>query len=374
MKVLFLSDGLSPFVLGGMQQHSTMFVKYLAPLVDQITLVHCGPVNSNPPDNKSIMSLLGNPNNIEIIGLKFIDRSSFLGHYVRSSKSYSKRAFEVVKDNLSDFDIVYSQGLTGYSFVGKHKNLIANLHGLNMFQPSFSLKERLEKIILRPIARKILLNANFTVSLGGRLTDVLLSVGVKKQEIVTIPNGIEECMVLSQQKLSLIDSIDVEALKIVFIGRGEKGKGFDILISALKCLKRPLVIRIIGGWEEEEGMTHKMIFHGEITSHDRIIEIIDDSDILVLPSLSEGMPTVILEAMARGKAIIATDVGAVSELVDESNGVLISPNNVNELVDAIKNLDLNQINTLGLSSISKVKDFTWERLSQKFVVEFEGKL
>ena len=54
-----------------------------------------------------------------------------------------------------------------------------------------------------------------------------------------------------------------------------------------------------------------------------------------MPSLSEGMPTVILEAMARGKAVIATDVGAVSELVSEENGVLIQAGSVEELSNAL---------------------------------------
>ena len=45
MRLLFLTDGLSPFVLGGMQQHSTMLVKHLAPLVDHVTVMHCGNLN-----------------------------------------------------------------------------------------------------------------------------------------------------------------------------------------------------------------------------------------------------------------------------------------------------------------------------------------
>ena len=56
------------------------------------------------------------------------------------------------------------------------------------------------------------------------------------------------------------------------------------------------------------------------------------SDVLVVPSLSEGMPTVILEAMARGKAVIATDVGAVSDLVSEEEWCVDSePGSVEEL-------------------------------------------
>ena len=49
------------------------------------------------------------------------------------------------------------------------------------------------------------------------------------------------------------------------------------------------------------------------------------------PSYSEGMPNVIMEAMSRGLAIIATDVGAVSKLVDEENGWLINPRGLEKL-------------------------------------------
>ena len=59
---------------------------------------------------------------------------------------------------------------------------------------------------------------------------------------------------------------------------------------------------------------------------------LDECDVLLLPSLSEGMPTVVLEAMARGLKIIGTDVGAMSELQED----LISHGNTRRLTDAIR--------------------------------------
>lgn len=64
----------------------------------------------------------------------------------------------------------------------------------------------------------------------------------------------------------------------------------------------------------------QVIYHGEIRTESKIRKIISNCDVLVCPSYSEGMPTVISEAM--GLAIIATDVGAVQEMVD-GNGWLI---------------------------------------------------
>jgi glycosyltransferase involved in cell wall biosynthesis len=83
------------------------------------------------------------------------------------------------------------------------------------------------------------------------------------------------------------------------------------------------------------------------------------------------MPTVILEAMARGKAIIATDVGAVAELVDESNGFIIPPNDVAILRKAINHIKVSQVKKFGSSSTSKVKNYTWKILSEKLLIDFE---
>ena len=89
-------------------------------------------------------------------------------------------------------------------------------------------------------------------------------------------------------------------------------------------------------------------------------------DILLCPSYSEGMPNVIMEAMSRGLAIIATDVGAVSKLVDEENGWLINPRglekNLNSsIVRAIKT-ECIEIDKKKKQSLNKIKFFTWEKV------------
>ena len=361
MKILFLTDGLAPFVIGGMQQHSTMMVKHLAPLVDEITVMHCGDPNKDPASDSDVLGALGSPSNVSVIGLVFKDKSFFPGHYVRASKKYSLNLYNTISNYLSSFDVVYAQGFTGYAFIAKHKKLVSNLHGLEMFQRSFSLREKLKKLILRNLALRIIQQSSFVISLGGKLTEILLGLGVER--IILSPNGIDTKRLLNSSTKT------VEAISFIFIGRNDKRKGFSILLEALKRSKEKVSLKVIGPWPEIKTPPHNLIYYGEIKSKDKIFEIIDTSDVLVVPSLSEGMPTVILEAMARGKAVIATNVGAVSELVSEENGVLIQAGSVEELSNAITNISKDDLHRAEMVSIQKAKNLTWDRVIENLLKE-----
>src|SRR5262249_4722711 len=66
---------------------------------------------------------------------------------------------------------------------------------------------------------------------------------------------------------------------------------------------------------------------------------LDESTVLVLPSRSEGMGRVVVEAMSRGRAVLATRVGGLAELVDDGRtGVLVAPGDTRALADALVQL------------------------------------
>ncbi len=114
---------------------------------------------------------------------------------------------------------------------------------------------------------------------------------------------------------------------------------------------------------------HSIIYHGAITSQETIRQLLYESDVLVCPSYSEGMPTVILEAMACQCAIIATDVGATGELVDPHNGWLIKGDIVQGLKKAMQEavaLDNETLQHMKEASYQKVKEkYTWDVVAQK---------
>ena len=64
--------------------------------------------------------------------------------------------------------------------------------------------------------------------------------------------------------------------------------------------------------------------------------LLSASDVFVLPSYTEGFPNVIIEAMAMGKPIIATSVGAIPEMLDEGCGVVVPPKDADSLQKALQ--------------------------------------
>jgi len=90
-------------------------------------------------------------------------------------------------------------------------------------------------------------------------------------------------------------------------------------------------------------------FIGELP-HSKAMELLKACDLLVLPSYTEGFPNVILEAMAFGKAIVATDVGAIPEMLEGDCGILVKPKDVEGLRIALKSLMDDSSNLADLGS------------------------
>ena len=133
-------------------------------------------------------------------------------------------------------------------------------------------------------------------------------------------------------------------------------KGLSFLIDAVHLLKNSISneipnikFLIIGDGEEKKnlelriknyGLEKEIILLGQIAEAHKYIKAFD---LFVLPSVKEGFPWVILEAMAAKLPIIATDVGAMPEIIENGkNGILVKPKNPQELAEAIKYLIENE--------------------------------
>jgi len=142
--------------------------------------------------------------------------------------------------------------------------------------------------------------------------------------------------------------IPAEALLLATVGRLTAVKGQVTLIRAIaKCLQQGerVFLLILGEGElrshlealsAELGIAEAVRFPGWRSD---VASVIDACDIFCLPSLNEGMGKAIVEAMAMGKPVIASDVGGIPDLVvPGENGILVPPGDSNTLAKAIVNL------------------------------------
>lgn len=131
---------------------------------------------------------------------------------------------------------------------------------------------------------------------------------------------------------------------ILFVGHVTRKKGIYEFFEATSDLDIKYKLEIIGPFEKDvkqdllnrySNKEREVIFHGPLNNESVYGKMIN-SKLLILPSYTEGFPNVIIEGMALGCAIIATDVGAIPDMLSEDRGMLISPQNVFELNEVIK--------------------------------------
>lgn len=118
----------------------------------------------------------------------------------------------------------------------------------------------------------------------------------------------------------------------------------------------------------KENLSKKVTFHGAV-SDERLDAAYATSDIFVLPSLFEGYGMVYAEAIVRGLPVIATTAGAIPDTVPETCGILVEPNNIEMLAQALEKLITNEemLNKFRQNAINAEPTFpTWQNSATRF--------
>ena len=344
-----------------MQKHSRLLIEELAKYDLEIIVFH-----------PHVETIFPEFENIKEIHLKEIDVDK---NYLKETYNYSKQIFEYLIDK-PEF-IIYSQGLTVWYGISKLKNkIIINPHGLEPYQ-AIGLKNKFIAIFFKIAFNFLFKKSTKVISLGGKLTDILKQ-KVNINKISIIPNGVK----LSNNLI--VRNTNNNVCKILFLGRFALNKGIDLLIQSAQELNNEgysFIQYYLAGdgplFEElnEKNNSNNIFFLGKIEDNN-LKDLYSMADIFVLPTLFEGMPTVVLEAMSYSLPIIVTDVGATSELVNENNGFLIKKNDVSSISMAIKeylHLSSKEKQTLGINSYKKIESrFTWHKIALKHFDLFES--
>jgi len=176
-----------------------------------------------------------------------------------------------------------------------------------------------------------------------------------QSKISVVPNGV-----------SISCSQRSRGTNVVFIGRLIAGKGVAHLIEALKELPNLEAI-IVGDGPDRQRLEDlaqglRVTFVGEVPP-EAVVQYLQQARMLVLPSLREGLPNVILEAMANGVPVVTTRAGGTADLVRHNeSGLLFDPGDVPQLVQHMDQLSSNDTlwERLGESGMELARSYSWD--------------
>jgi len=358
MHVAICSDGVFPASMGGIERHTRLLVENVAtrhPDV-RLTVIHTHP-------GTRFFEQFANVTEIAVAPKP--GRRQYLLECLELSERF---AAELRK--LPDA-VIYSQGVCVLRGIREFSSrLIVNPHGLESFQ-TISLRDWATTTPFRIVQRRTFRHARFVVSLGGRLTKILEREVGDPRRIEVLPNGVN----LPDEPADRPPRGN-GPLRLLFVGRLARNKGVPDLIHAMRILDQQglagsFQLDLAGAGPLLEELSSactlpNVRFWGKVTD-EHLEELYRQAHVFVLPTLFEGMPTVVLEAMARGLPVLVTDVGATTELVDDANGRIIAKNDPEGLVATLRRfaeLPAASLPRLGMSGLERVRTrFTWPQVA-----------
>ena len=201
--------------------------------------------------------------------------------------------------------------------------------------------------------------------------------GYPREKLEVVYNGVELPEPANGDLRSQL-GIPADAPVVAEVARLAEVKGQRTLIDALARLPETRAVLIGDDLEldgryrsalelyaVERGVADRVVFTG---FRDDAADLAGGADVVVLPSSIEGLPVVLLEAMARARPVVATPVGGTPELVDDETGVLVEPGDAGALAAALDALlrDPDRRRRLGAAARRRVEErFSAEAMTRR---------
>ena len=381
LHVALLADGVYPYRLGGIQRHTRMLALHFAKAGVQVTLLH----SADTPELRARAEALDDfpaeaRSKIKSLVVVPPKAGRYPGHYLHDCQRYSRVLLDRYREENVGADFVYAQGLTGIAFGAARRGATdlppvgVNQHGYEMFQKAANLRAWLEQFVLRGQVVALDRSADVVFTFPRKIRAIVeRRCKVPSERLVEVPNAIDGSWIVAHRPAPTAKR------RFLFIGRHERRKGVPELIEAIAPLRASGVeFHFVGPIPEQLRLKRDdVVYHGTVTDTATLQGILDSSDVLLCPSFAEGMPTVVLEAMARGLAVIATDVGATAEWVGADNGVLLPFPDVGALRTAIERciaMPVSELHRLQAASIAKAKECTWDLVTAKTIAAIQAQI
>ena len=301
---------------------------------------------------------------IHVIGTKGLNIPGVRGMMFKMN---AKRALNDLLEK-EDIDIIHGHYLfpagAAAVEVGKEHGIktYVTAHGSDMFELYKT------QPLMRSTLKKVLRDADGVFAVSNALRHEIIATGVQgiSNKTKLCWNSVDINKFSSKKNDSFKKENKLEDKPIVlFIGNLIKRKNVNSLLEAKKIANSDYYLVIVGDGPQFKKLNKKVqdegirdvIFTG---SRNDVENIIPSCDVLVLPSFSESFGLVLIEALACGKPVIGSDVGGITEIINDDVGLLVNPNKVSSIAEAIDKIindeDFRLI--LSLNARNRAKDFS----------------
>lgn len=220
-------------------------------------------------------------------------------------------------------------------------------------------------------------NASKFIILSSKYKSLLISKGISKDNILVIPHAGMGYYIKSP--LSALKN-DSDVLQLLFFGRIVKYKGLEVLLNAIYLLINEGVnvhLNIVGNGslKDYESLIERVRENVSIFNYwirdDEVANFLQKSDVVILPYTQASQSGVIPLAYSFKKAVVASDVGCISEqVIHKKTGLLVKPNDVLDLKNKIKYICENReaLNLMSQSAYDfALKELTWDESANKLI-------
>lgn len=248
----------------------------------------------------------------------------------------------------------------------------------NEYDNIYSILDRFQSIFLKSMEIKTLKNADIISTVSSTVSQEIYNYGVRDKVIKVFGNGVNEKKYYPSHKVS--------NNYILYTGRLSERKGLYDLIDAMYYTnkKHPKVKLYISGKGQLLSNLKKMVnklniqrvvkFLGYVPSK-TMPSLYRNAYVHIVPSYYEGLPTVLLEAMASGVPVIATSIGGSRDVISNNvDGFLVPPKNPLKLAESINMLlsDYALRDRLGKNARKKIiEKYTWEKICNNFISNYQ---
>lgn len=227
--------------------------------------------------------------------------------------------------------------------------------------------------VLMPLVKLVLRNAKGVVAISRELKRLALKIKPDLNISVVLPG-------VDPRTFHPGDGERKGGVRVLFVGRMDSvRKGIPYLLRAASAIrpKKPFEVLLVGDGplrprferlSKELGLSN-VRFLGAIYG-DRMARLYRSCDVFTLPSLAEGTPVAVLEAMASGLPVVASTVGGIPDEVDEDCAILVPPRDVTALRDALEALinDDRRRKAMGDHARGRIlKYFSWDAVTREYL-------